>query len=285
MGRLQFRANIYSRKRSAMSYSLGEKSLFERQQNALREASHLVEDCRNRLVLGRSDLIERYIDGRLDIGLKFTAGSEGEEFVVVFSNNWIGAFGQHFVPFSFGSKTCTTAVANNPKIRIPNLDVKIPYITDYGERNQVDMFVFPVQIVDGPEKFVTSFIRFKRADDVNGVGGEQFSFPLYLLLENLSCLSEREIGSLLGVGVFDRECAGEMIEGCSDVVKDFTDRYSQLFRGRVNPYYPSFLRGVSIHLGGNYISFSSVSRGNGQIKFSDLGFGPFNLRPCSGEGD
>jgi hypothetical protein len=62
---------------------LREKPAFERQQDALNELAHLVEDCDNRLTLESLNLGQRYIKGRLDICLEIRAGDGSGNFHII----------------------------------------------------------------------------------------------------------------------------------------------------------------------------------------------------------
>jgi hypothetical protein len=62
---------------------LREKSAFERQQDALDEIAHLVEDCRNRLTFESLDVSKSYAERRLIFCLELRARQTGEQFHIV----------------------------------------------------------------------------------------------------------------------------------------------------------------------------------------------------------
>lgn len=60
-----------------------EKALLKRQQDALDELAHLMEDCNDRLTLKALNVGERYTEGRLRACLKLRSRNSGEEFILI----------------------------------------------------------------------------------------------------------------------------------------------------------------------------------------------------------
>lgn len=252
-----------------------EETTFKRQQDALREIAHLLEDCRDRLAFNSGNFCERYVNGRMQVALKAPPWGQGQKLVLVFSNDWVGAFGNYFAPL-FRGKVLAAAASEDVGLGVEHRHFVEPHSLNGTNRSKFDVLVFPVEIMQSPKKIIPSFVRFKSADHIDSIGGELFSFPPYFTVENLFALSKREVSSFSNNGIFDGEGDREMVKRGTQIVQDFADSNGNIFAGGLKLKYPSFLSRVRIQVFPNRVVASGIL-GDQLIDALDLGIGAFNL--------
>jgi hypothetical protein len=144
------------------------------------------------------------------------------------------------------------------------------------KRNRV--FVAQVCSMDQPEQIISSLVRLKCPNHVPRSGGQLFRFVNQGIFEFVYGFAEREIGAAGGLSVSNRDGAGQIVQGGSQIVECIASDCVQLEGKFFNELEPiNFLGLIRIYLGRSFIRTAVDIRFESFFEVYDVGFGPFDL--------
>jgi hypothetical protein len=260
-----------------------EEALLKRQQDALDELAHLMEDCNNRLTLEALNIGERYAEGRLYICLKLRARNGGEEFILIAGTDraWRRdiSLGVHVLPIAISNYQDNGVAASFlPSIGSPSLYAVVPHPRSEGCRHQGRMVLIPfVEGVKRPQESIPSFVWLGCANQFFCLWGQLFLFSKGFL----EFLGRGPKGKHNPVGcrmAQECDCASGLVEWRAKSMENGADIYAQFLREFLPyPKVPDLLSAVRIDLGEHFIGVRFVEGADLGVKVVDVGFGPFDL--------
>jgi len=278
---------------------LREKSTFERQQDALNEMAHIVEDCRNRLTVN-SNLAERYVEGRLEIGIKFRTRCGGHEFEAripgrsgiakqyvtwtrVVERERFSGFDQVFgLERLFHDQVLPGLGADNQWETAPKTNARCHDGSWHVDRNKAEpVLIAAIKLQQRPQEIVSVLlVRLRRRDQIQCINGHS---ELFLSLKRgfeFGFVSPAREGDaiLVDFGDVNGNCAQNLIQWRTQIVQNFAHHDRDGigdFLGQLES--PNLLGTVLIEIGSNSVRASLKEGLDLPIEITDLGYGPFGL--------
>lgn len=278
-----------------IGYPSGEESALKRQQKALDEIAHLVEDCNNRLTLKSLNIAERYVRTEVEICYHFRIRESGEDIQLIyrairgdFERNHFDRSGIDILGGLGGiglNQSLRTPGHVLPQLRTEHQQIGLEdlHVADKHRSANVNgnglhpMFISAVELVDVPKKVVPSTVRLGCRNEVEGVARKLFMFSK-LGFEHIFIPPEREIDPRIAKALLDVECRDKVIQGGPDIMQDFANNYGKVPGDGVGKRgIPHLLSALRIELGRQTIRVSTKKTVGSELEFIDLGFGPFDL--------
>jgi len=230
--------------------------------NIRNDLSKLMQRFNDRLVLEGLPIAESYIEGRLEILTDFDISCGGE------THNYLAVFNRADMHIHHGEQ--------GTKI-VPHLEIFDSSIM--SRRDKCFMFIGYVEIVDCPQKFIPSVVRFQSADYLDDI----FSGSVYVSIFNhtvkaIDIITKREI-DILGISAFQADQFGsKKVKGCSQVMDGVTDDCGKMARYFMpDSERPELIRGVSVLLDNDSVRFRFNVVDDVIVKLTDVAFGPINF--------
>jgi hypothetical protein len=140
------------------------------------------------------------------------------------------------------------------------------------------VFVDQVQIVQGPEGVIPSWVWLQRADDIEDIRPGTLHFFLKLGFKFVRLGGERKVSPLRVFAAERDKLTSQEVERSPVVVDDIThDRRVVAWNGLRHSDYHSYLSALRVALGNESIRVSVEELENPLFELLDVGFGPFNL--------
>jgi hypothetical protein len=198
----------------------------ERLDDGIRKARKFTERFDDWFTPGEDSFIERYISGKLTIGLRCSAFEAPQYGFVIYSD---------------------PAASDRFKRRPDSLSDQVDSAESRFDMKQPPMLTHDIQLMEGPQKSIPALIRFERFDDLSLRFGE----PIYSFdtVFGINKVKHRPVDRKMGLGVIRHAIAcgysgGKDIQaGSDDVYVDpsfhieaqrkrlFFDRYYEIVRG------------------------------------------------------
>lgn len=236
--------------------------LFKNIDNIRDDLGELMQRFNDRLVLKGLLVAESYLEGRLEILADFDISCGGE------THKYLAVFNRANMHIHHGEQ--------GAKI-VSHLEVVDSCIM--GRRDKCFMFIGYVEIVDSPQKFIPSVIRFQRADYLDDI----FSGSVYVSIfdhtvKAVDIITKRKI-DVLGVSAFHaHQFRSEKVKSRSQVMNSVTDDCSKMARYFMpDSKCPELIRGVRVLLDNDSVRFRFNVVDDVIIKLTDVSFGPLNF--------
>lgn len=230
--------------------------------NIRNDLGELMQRFNDRLILKGLPIAESYLEGRLEILADFdiTCGGDTHKYLAVFNR-----------------ANMQTPNSKQWPSSISHLETFDPSIM--RRRDKCFMFIGNVEIVNSPQKFIPSVVRFQRADYLDDI----FSGSIYVSIFNhtvkaLDIITKREI-DVLGVSAFHADQFGSKeVECSSQVVDGITNDCRKMARHFMpDSKCPEMIRGVRVLLDNYSVGFQFDVVDDVVIKLTDVALGPINF--------
>lgn len=230
--------------------------------NIRNDLGELMQRFNDRLILKGLPIAESYLEGRLEILADFdiSCGGETHNYLAVFNRS-----NMHVHHGEQGAKIVTHLKVFNTSIM--------------SCRDKCLVFVGYVEVVDSPQKFIPSVVRFQRADYLDDI----FSGSVYVSIFNhtvkaIDIITKREIDVLGVSSIQSNQFRGEKVKGCSQIMDSISDDCGKMARDFMpNSERPELIRGVSVLLDNDSVGFRFNVIDNVVIKLTDVALGPINF--------
>jgi hypothetical protein len=284
------------------NFDLHKEASFKRQQGAFDKLTHLMERYANRLSFQSLNLVEGYLHGRLNVGLKLRARGSDHEFHLVIARCDVGleqnvglavsdneegrarliGCGQvapigHQVMSALKTQSNQTArIHRQGSHQIPCSEIE--------RRNRNPVFFVSVEEVEGTKVRVPSGVRLCLTNQFAGPCREELFYFHKFGVAMLYGIGEWESDAGLRASVPFRENGKNVIQGLSQVLEDIPDADGHRFRDRARQLEsPDFLATLNINLRPNFIGVCGPKLADIGFDLLDFGFGPFGLLPTTGK--
>jgi hypothetical protein len=256
-----------------------EDATFHDIDGALHEIDQAIKCCENSLVFGDIRLAERYINGQLHILLYCSAG-EGRPIdfcIVVQKFDDVCAVGRSVAQVEaerlspFSGATYGHAIWGHEQKRNPTAHKNL-CLSDSDRHNGV-MLVQDVQLMEHPECFVPSLIRFQSLDENLSLNGNVVEFSNARFSKFLSVSRNRKAipGNLFATSSHDT--ANQLIQSRSEVMNDVSDQNTKIgWHAFVNANAINIASGLRVCLSDQFVWFAFKESFPGGIYFSKVEF-------------
>jgi hypothetical protein len=241
-------------------------------QNARDAARQLREEWDNRLILGVTDLRERYKNGRLSLHLHLScAGLETGQFCAFFDRP--GPNGDWCALFDMDAP-------------IHKIQLNIPATDNGSSYEQQPMFVGIVEIRQNPEgivlEIVPSMKRLQRLDECLGVTGDALYYGFSSGFITIPRPGNRKLGFLCGRGrtscCADDQLVNRVIQGRPKLVENFSDDEAEAGRDGLNVGKPeNQFSGIGVVFLNDFLGVVATKNFKIPLECIEVLFGPFNL--------
>jgi len=278
------------------------KSTFELQQDARDRIAHLVECCNHRLTLNGLNIAERYIQGRLEICLKFCARQGGQHFHAFLRREMSVNAEDYSSRVQVRSRLSVMDWLRKVVVVVPH---KMPTFTGaYREnfagentkfthicagleidRHKSEVLVPSVEFVEGEQDIVptgivvASRIRLAIADELDGGRGHLFCFLRKFSFERIPRPPEGEGGRSWGLSrMLNGKLVSQVVQRSAEIEQGLADddpESARQFFAKLVP--PNVDSGLVVSLGDKVIWTTFDKFGDLGFDLVDLGFGPFDL--------
>jgi hypothetical protein len=226
--------------------------------DGLSYAREVTKRCADWHALNKLPLTERYLKGKLSLGLRVIGGDFGN-WGIIFQSNGL-AHPDEAVASKSGDR-CGDGVR-------PGLD-------------KPSVFANTVKMVKVEEKIIPSSVRIERFDDLSLLGGQPlpiFTFyPLKRVNEVVKAMEEGKMFFRSRLAVATGQARGKDVQASSDAVNDGADlsvdnsrHWPQLFE------FDDLFSAVSVDLYRQAIGATLGPIGNSRFQAIEVGFGPIN---------
>lgn len=288
------------------AFGLTKEAAFERQKGFLDQIAHLVEDANNRLTVHSGDLSERYIQGRLEICLKFRPHVGGRQFhaVIKAAPERVGIKNQSNTGYDFGDPVpiwsgesgralhslvpfCVEVFAapgadSSPKsfVKGEPLDNQRACSQDVHQVRSVLVRVF--EVVECSQEGAFAAIEWLRlGEGYSNVRRDLFRFR-EVGFEILPVLTEDEGAARFALVPVPPNGADGLVEWLAQRSQNSTDLRIERIRERFGdldaPNLDWLYTGaVRLYVGNKFIWFRCDKCFDLSVELIDLGYGPFNL--------
>lgn len=276
--------------------SQSEKSILERQKYALNQLSNLTQMSNDRLTFGNLNIVDRYIENRLKICVKFRSKATGSEFKLILGatkvfkpyagystlkNNFGLTFGHDLGEVCCGwveNKMTSSTRANGMECSFINNDgveVGNNVKNDGDDRN---MFVFSIQVMKQPEEFIPTSIRLQCSNHLLPIRTNKFCFLSKFIFESIDVFAKREIDFIAASRMLDCQSTSKVVQARSQIMENLSNNNLEFFGWRNSQRNLKYLYAkLTIYLGYEGIRFRVEESGDFPFQIEDLGFGPFDL--------
>jgi|ERR1700674_3092634 len=232
--------------------------LVEQFNDTARKASEMLKRFDDCLADANRSFIERYVSGKLHIGLCRASGDEAQWGFLIYRRDAVDGF------------ESPPTLAVNPERLCTNTD-----------REQAAMLTHDVELMEGPQRCIPSLVRFQRFDNATFAGGKplyKFSTLIATRTKRSPAFGDRKIhifGSRYAEAVSER--CGENIKTTADGVDVRTDfdnerQREQLFLDR---YYHQVL-GCRVYINHVGVDVCFDPDMEPLLEGWELGYGPVN---------
>jgi hypothetical protein len=253
-------------------------------QQVLHNIARSEDRCQKRLSLENLRLGERYVEGKLNILVRFKVPFHGKDRIALLGGQQIAATGmkpcgslrQGMTQFNVAGKESFQDSA-------ASLNSEVTYADsgDYQEAVLIDI----VKLIESPERTVPSLVRLgspqRIFDSLND--GLHFSFRFgHILLETLKVFEDREGRPLFRLGPRSaanlNELPPQIVESASQIVGSIAIGEQNLL-GNIPPLVqkPDSDILFDIILGNSCIGLRAEELNPFEIEFTDVLFGPFDF--------
>ncbi|HEY4905048.1 MAG TPA: hypothetical protein VIH89_16355 [Candidatus Sulfotelmatobacter sp.] len=240
---------------------------------------HTLERFNNRITLNNSRFSERYIKQEIYLLVHFRVGGINKEFVAYFQGEHPicrtdvevrhGRHGQalglhHFR--EFGAEV------------LPNVEVA----ERRSYRNQKTVLVDVVQLVESPERVVSSLVWFDCVDSVYSILPHSLYFSSSSGFIFRGIIKDRKVnvpGIANSPSANHEELISQVVESTSEIVENVPGDHGDFDWNGFGPEdVVNELSHLRITLGANFVGVSSVEGQNGRLQLSDVLVGPFDFK-------
>jgi len=236
--------------------------ILENIDNIRNDLGKLMQRFNDRLILEGLPIAKSYLEGRLEILADFdiTCGGDTHKYLAVFNRADV-----------------QTSKSKQRTISVPHLKTLDPGIMHC--RDKCFVFVGYVEVMNSPQKFIASVVRFQRADYLDDI----FSGSVYVSIFNhtvkaIDIITKREI-DILGVSAFQTNQFGsKKVKGRPQVMNGITDDCGKMARYFLpDSERPEMIRGVRVLLDNDSIRFRFNVVDDVVVKLTDVALGPINF--------
>jgi hypothetical protein len=279
--------------------ALPEKSLLKRQHDALNELADLMKRYDDRLTLECRNLGQRYVEGRLEIGLKLRSRGDGDEFHVIVSRLDVGAKENSWpcispvqqklrsvATWGDNESVCLGVHDHLRPMAIPQPDEPAAihpealHSVGVANVNRIDrnaVALVSCEIMHGSKVLVPSRVCLGLLDDFDGLFWEKlFQFVQFgsIFLHTVS-KGERDATGLSSELV--REDRQRVIEGIPKQLQDVIDGDLHILGDVRGSKLVDFLRSIRIQANAGGVRVAVETGLDFGIELLDFGIGPFDL--------
>ena len=246
--------------------SFGSRSLLteggELVDNAINELGEVFQSFENRLSWKRRVLAKRYCEGSVKLLAEFDVFCGGHR-------NRCHAIFNRAEPQVI--EHCESAAGHS--------SFNSMYSGKVGSWNEGYVFIGNVEVVDGSQRMIPSFVRLQRADYLDDI----FSGSIYVstfdgTLKSVCRSREGEV-NIFGVApVQSHKVTGQKIEGGTEVMNGVSDNPCKFLRHLLpDPESPDVIRGVRVLLDNDIMRVTTGVGTDLAVQITDMAFCPTNL--------